>query len=142
MAYKFIEGLTTADVAFEAKNKDINKFFEDSAMALFEIMANPKKVNKKIKKTIDLEKKNLEDLMYAFLDEIIFIKDKDALVFNSSKVNIKESNGKLKLKTTLFGDKINHKKQELRVDPKAVTMHKFLVKKEKGNYIARVIIDI
>ena len=142
MPYKFIEGLTRADVAFEVRNKDINKFFEDSAMALFEIMANSKKVNKKLKKAANFEKDNIEALMYAFLDEIIYLKDKDALVFNSSKVNIKENNKKLKLKATLFGDKINHEKQELRVDPKAVTMHKFLVKKEKGNYIARVIIDI
>ena len=142
MAYKFVEGLTRADVAFEVKGKNINQFFEDSAMALFDIMANPKKVGKKIKKTFQIEKNNIEDLMYRFLDEIIYLKDKDALVFSSSKVNIKENNGKLKLKAILFGDRINHEKQELRVDPKAVTMHKFLVKKEKGNYIARVVIDI
>ena len=142
MPYKFVEGLTRADVAFEVKGKNINQFFEDSALALFDIMANPKKVNKKIKKKFQIEKSNIEELMYAFLDEIIFLKDKDALVFNSSKINIKENNKELKLKATLFGDRINHEKQELRVDPKAVTMHKFLVKKEKGNYIARVIIDI
>ena len=141
MPYKFIEGLTRADVAFEVKGRNINKFFEDSAMALFDIMANPKKVDKKIKKTFNIAKENLEDLMYAFLDEIIYLKDKDALVFNSCKISINEAK-KLKLKATLFGDRIDHEKQELRVDPKAVTMHKFLVKKEKGNYIARVIIDI
>ena len=83
MPYKFIEGLTRADVAFEVRNKDINKFFEDSAMALFEIMANSKKVNKKLKKAANFEKDNIEALMYAFLDEIIYLKDKDALVFNS-----------------------------------------------------------
>ena len=141
MPYKFVEGLTRADVAFEVKGRNINRFFEDSAMALFDIMANPKKVSKKIKKTFKIEKNNIEDLMYGFLEEIIFLKDKDAMVFNSCKISINETK-KLKLKATLFGDRIDHEKQELRVDPKAVTMHKFLVKKEKGNYIARVIIDI
>ena len=141
MPYKFVEGLTRADVAFEVKGRNINRFFEDSAMALFDIMANPKKVGKKIKKTFQMEKSNIEELMYAFLDEIIYLKDKDALVFNSCKISINETK-KLKLKAVLFGDRIDHEKQELRVDPKAVTMHKFLVKKEKGNYIARVIIDI
>ena len=141
MPYKFVEGLTRADVAFEVKGRNINRFFEDSAMALFDIMANPKKVGKKIKKTFQIEKSNIEELMYAFLDEIIYLKDKDALVFNSCKISINETK-KLKLKAALFGDRINHEKQELRVDPKAVTMHKFLVKKEKGNYTARVIIDI
>ncbi len=141
MPYKFIEGLTTADVAFEAKGRTLSELFESAAMALFDIMANPKKVKKKIIKKFGLEEKNLEDLMFKFLDEIIFFKDSDALVFNSSKVDVKQ-NKNLKLTAALYGDKIDYKKQELKVDPKAVTMHKFEVKKEKGNYFARVIVDI
>jgi len=49
---------------------------------------------------------------------------------------------KIKLTVTLYGDKVDYKKQELRVDPKAVTMHKFMVKKEKKVYVARVVVDI
>ena len=141
MPYKFIEGLTTADVAFEAKGKILNELFESAAMALFDIMANPKKVEKKIIKKFSLEENSLENLIFKFLDEIIFFKDSDALVFNSSKVEIKE-NDKIKLTATLYGDRIDYKKQELRVDPKAVTMHKFEVKKDKNGYVARVIVDI
>ncbi len=141
MPYKFIEGLTTADVAFEAKGKTLKELFESAAMALFDIMANPDKVGKKIIKKFSLEENKLEDLMFKFLDEIIFFKDSDALVFNSSKVEVKQ-NKNLKLTATLYGDRIDYKKQELKVDPKAVTMHKFEVKKEKGNYTARVIVDI
>ena len=141
MPYKFIEGLTTADVAFEAKGKTLKQLFESAALAMFDIMANPKKVEKKIIRKFSLEGKSLEDLMFKFLDEIIFFKDSDALVFNSCKVEIRE-NKRLKLTASLFGDRIDYKKQELNVDPKAVTMHKFEVKKEKGNYVARVVVDI
>ena|SRR3989338_2935059 len=141
MPYKFIEGLTTADVAFEAKGKTLKQLFESAALAMFDIMANPKKVGKKIIKKFSLEEDNLENLMFKFLDEIIFFKDSDALVFNSSEVIVKEGI-KLKLTATLYGDRIDYKKQELKVDPKAVTMHKFEVKKEKGDYIARVVVDI
>ena len=141
MSYEFLEGLTRADVAFEAKGKTLKELFESSADALLEIMVNPKKVKKKIKKDFGIEKNNLEELLYSFLDEIIFLKDSNSLVFNSCKVKIKEGKT-LNLKATLFGDKIDYKKQELRVDPKAVTMHKFEVKKKNNNYVARVIIDI
>lgn len=141
MPYKFIEGLTTADVAFDAKGKNLNELFESAAMALFDIMANPKKVEKKIIKKFSLEENSLENLMFKFLDEIIFFKDSDSLVFNSSKVEVKQ-NKNLKLTATLYGDRIDYKKQELKVDPKAVTMHKFEVKKEKENYVARVVVDI
>lgn len=141
MSHKFIEGLTRADVAFEAKGKTLKELFESSANALFEIMADPRKVKKKIKKEFKIEKNNLEELLYSFLDEVIFLKDSKSLVFNSCKVKIKGGK-KLDLKAALFGDKINYKKQELRVDPKAVTMHKFKVEKRNNNYVARVIIDI
>jgi len=141
MPYKFVEGLTTADIAFEARGKTLKELFESAALAMFDIMADPKKVDKKIIKKFSLEEDNLENLMFKFLDEIVFFKDSDALVFNSSKVDIKK-NKKLKLTATLFGDKIDYKRQELKVDPKAVTMHKFEVKKEKQGYVARVIVDI
>ena len=141
MSHKFLEGLTRADIAFEAKGNTLKELFESSANALFEIMVNPKKVKKKIKKEFKIEKNNLEELLYSFLDEVIFLKDSKSLVFNSCKVGIKEGK-KLSLKAALFGDKIDYKKQELRVDPKAVTMHKFKVEKRNNKYVAQVIIDI
>ncbi len=141
MPYKFLEDLTVADVAFEARGKTLNELFKSAALALFDIVADPKKVKKKISKKITIEKNNIEDLMFSFLEEIVFLKDSESLIFNSSKVNIKQ-NRTLKLSATLFGDKIDYKKYELKTDPKAVTMHKFEVKKEKQGYKARVIVDI
>ena len=142
MPYEFIEGLTTADVAFEARGKTLNELFESAAMAVFDIMANPKKVKIKIKKEIFLEKDSLEELMYSFLDEILFLKDSKFLVFNSCKTDIKEVKGKFKLKASFFGDKIDYKTQSLKVDPKAITMHKFEVEKDKNGYLARVVVDV
>jgi SHS2 domain-containing protein len=140
MTYKFIEGITTADVAFEAKGKTLNGLFESAALAMFDIMANPKKVSKKVIKKFSLEEDKLEDLMFKFLEEIIYFIDADFLVFNSSEIQIKE-NKNLKLTAILHGDNIDHKKQELNVDPKAVAMHKFKVKKLKEGYLTRVVVD-
>jgi len=139
MPYKYIEGLTTADVCFEATGKNLEEMFECSAQALLDIIVDTKTVEKKIEKNFTLEKDNLEELLFNFLDEILFYKDSENLIFNSCKIN--SIDGK-KLEATLFGDEINHEKQELKVDVKAITMHKFEVKKEKDNYIARVIVDI
>ena len=142
MPYKFIEGLTTADVAFEARGKTLNELFETAGMAVFDIMANPNKVKKRIIKKFTIEENNLENLMFKFLDEILFFKDSKALVFNSCKVDVKEKNGSFILAAALNGDSIDYKTQELKVDPKAITMHKFEVKKEKDVYLARVVADI
>ncbi len=142
MPYKFIEGLTTADVAFEARGKTLNELFESAGMAVFDIMAEPKKVEKKTIKKFKIEENDLETLMFKFLDEILFFKDSEAMVFNSCKVDVKEKNGAFILAAALNGDSIDYKTQELKVDPKAITMHKFEVKKEERGYLARVVVDI
>lgn len=139
MPYKYLEGLTTADVCFEAVGKSLEEMFESAALALLDVMVDTKKVDKKIEKKFTLEKDNLEELLFNFLDEILFYKDSENLIFNSCKVIFIGEN---KLEATLFGDEINHEKQELKVDVKAITMHKFEVKKEKDNFKARVIVDI
>ncbi len=142
MPYKFIEGLTTADVAFEAKGKTLNELFESAAMAVFDIMAEPKKVRKTIIKKFILEENKLESLMFNFLDEILFFKDSDAMVFSSCKADVREKEGKFILNSALYGDNIDYKTQQLKVDPKAITMHKFEVRKGKSGYLARVVVDI
>ena len=123
--YKIFEEIATADIAFEAYGKDLNELFENAAFAIFEISANPKKISPKIKKIIKLENENIEDLLFDFLSELIFLKDKDYMVFNKSKVEIK-----------------NQKKHELKIDIKAITLHMFKVEKTKKGYKAFVVVDI
>ena len=50
--------------------------------------------------------------------------------------------GEYVLEAEIEGEKINPKKHELKVDVKAVTLHKFELKKTKEGYKSRVILDI
>jgi len=139
MSYKFLEDIAIADAAFEAEGKTLSELFKSCALATFEVMVDTKKVKHKIKKKIELENKDLQDLLYDFLEELIYLKDKEALVFGKFNVKVKEG---YKLEAEVIGDKIDYKKQQLRSDVKAVTMHKFKVEKVKGKYKAMVILDI
>ena len=134
--YKFLEH--TADVMFEAYGKDENELFENSALALEEIQVDVKKIKPKIKKIIELQNNTLEMLLFDFLQELIFIKDTEQLIFSKFKVKIMDN----KLKAVCYGEKINPKEHECKVDAKAVTLHKYEVKKVKNKWISRIIIDI
>ena len=136
--FKFLEDVAIADIAFEAYGNNLNDLFENSALALFECMADLKTLNGKIKKIIKIKAENIEDLLYNFLSEIVFIKDTKQLVFKDIKVKIKY----FKLEAILYGDKIDYSKQELRNDVKAITLHLFEIKKVKDNYKSRVVVDI
>ncbi len=138
MKYKFFEDLATADIAFEAEGDDLNELFEACALATFDIMVDLKSVKPEIKKIIRLENKNTEDLLFNFIEELVYLKDVEIMLFSRFKIDVKDN----KLEAEMYGEKINQQKHKLRIDIKAVTLHKFEVKKEKNKWIARVIVDI
>lgn len=137
--YKFLDH--TADVLFEAYGKTLNELFTNSALALEETQVDLKDVKQKTKHIIKLKKDSIEMLLFDFLQELIYLKDKDLLLFSKFKVDIKK-NKHFGLKAECFGEKINYKKHELKVDVKAVTLHEFYVKKTKDKWEAHVILDI
>ena len=134
--YKFIDH--TADVMFEAYGSDLNELFENSGLALQELQVELKNVKSKIIKEIKLENKSVEMLLFDFLQELIFLKDTEQLIFSKIKVKIKDD----KLNGVCSGEKIDINKHECKVDAKAITLHKYEVKKIKDKWIARVIVDI
>ena len=139
--YMFLEKVTRADVAFEAVGKTPSELFGHAALALFEIQVDIMTVKKEVKRRVVIEADSLEDLLFDFLDELIFLKDKDAVVFCACEVRVAESS-RWSLRAEVWGDSIDHEQQKLRVDAKAVTMHQFSVRKEGGLYKAVVVIDI
>ncbi len=142
MPYKFLEDIAVADVCFEASGKTIEELFESSGLATTNTMIKTlKKISPKTKQKISVSADTIENLLFKFLEEIIFLKDARQLVF--SKYKIKITKGKnYKLKCEALGEKLNMKKHDWLVDVKAVTWHLFEVKQEKNIWRARVILDI
>ena len=142
--YKFLEDVAIADIAYEAHGKDLNELFENAALAIFELSANLKTVEAKKKLEIKMENEKIENLLYDFLSEILFLKDSKYMVFKTVNIQIDEDkkNKKYKLSSVIQGDTINPEKQQLENDIKAVTMHMFKVEKEKNKWKATVVLDI
>ena len=140
--YKILEDVAIADIAIEAYGKNLNELFENTALAIFEESADLKKVDNKENKIIKIKANNVEDLLFDFLSEILFLKDKDSFLFKKSVVKMKDTNGKFSLDSELFGEKIDREKHELRNDIKAITLHMFKVEKTKQGYKAVVVIDV
>lgn len=151
MAWKFVEGLTVADVAFEASGSTMEKLFESAAEAVTATMVREVKSVKALKtKKFSLSEENEEKLLFEFLQKLVFYKDAELLLF--SKCEVKTSGGAkskkngennfLKLNAVLKGERIDAKKHELLVDVKAVTWHKFELKKTARGWKAQVILDV
>ena len=139
--YRFLEDVAIADIAFEAYGKNLNELFENAALAIFELSADLDSVDAVKKVEFELENKKLDNLLYDFLSEILFLKDSKYMVFKHVHVTIKEGK-KNELKAILEGDRINPEVQHLENDIKAITMHMFELKKEKSQWKATVVVDI
>ncbi|HJN57187.1 MAG TPA: archease [Candidatus Woesearchaeota archaeon] len=140
--YKILEDIAIADIAIESYGKDLNELFENAAFAVFEESANLSNVEEKIKKNIKIDADNIEDLLFDFLSEILFLKDTYSILFKKTKVKIENKDGKYSLSAELTGEEINREKHELRNDIKAITLHMFKIEKTKDRYKALVVVDV
>ena len=136
MKYKILDH--TADVMFECYGKNLNELFENSAIATTDVMVSRRTVGKRIKKEIKIENKRIDSLLFDFLEELIYLKDAEELLFKEFKVSIKEG----KLKAICSCEKIDREKHILKLDVKAVTLHKFEVRQVGKKWIATFILDI
>lgn len=140
MRFKFLDKIT-ADAGFEAYGKTEQKLFENASLALFSLMCDIKRVEPEVKKTVELKRKTLEELLFDYLDELIFLKDRDVMVFSKFGVEINKNNN-YDLYIKAFGERIDTEKHSLLVDVKAVTKHMFKVEKKGDHYKATVVVDI
>ena len=140
--YKILDKVAIADIAFEAYGKDYNELFQNCALALFEMAVDISTLNSIIKKEIKLEADSIENLLYDFLSEVLYLKDAEQLIFAESYVEIQEKSNKYQLMAILKGDEINAEMQKLENDIKAITMHMFKIEKARKGYKATVVVDI
>ncbi|MFC1768337.1 archease [Nanoarchaeota archaeon] len=131
-----------ADVGIFAYGKDLAEILVNAATATTEQMVKTGDIGESVVKEISYESASEEKLLLDFLDEIIFFKDSESVLFSKFDIDVKEKDGKFVVKGKLFGEKIDMNKQELGTDVKAVTMHKFKIEKVKEGYKATFILDI
>jgi len=131
--FKFLEH--TADIKIRAQGKTINEVFENCALAISNFLSRGKPVKTKIKKKIKVEGTDNESLLYAFLDELIFLLDAENFVVAKASVKIKGG----KLEAALTGDKArNYDLDHI----KAATYAEMYVKKTKSGFEAQFVMDV
>ncbi len=138
--YKFIDH--TADVLFEAGGNSLEELFEQCALALEEIQVDVNKLESKKKIIIEGKNKDIERLLFDFLDDLLFYKDAELLLFGKFDISISQEDGEYKLKCVAHGEELDVSRHDPRVDVKAITMHLFEVKKKGEWWWAKVLVDI
>jgi SHS2 domain-containing protein len=143
MPFHFLEDISTADVAFEARGETQAEMFISCADALLRTMAEaPEQIERKVERIIRLDNEELDLLLFAFLQELIFYKDARRLLLHADHVQIEEREGVLHLESLVRGEQIDRVRHHLLVDVKAVTLHRFQVLFRDNAWRAVVELDV
>ena len=134
--FKFLEH--TADIKFQSFGGNLEEAFENSALALFNIMYDGE--IKKIKMmNVRIKGKDFESLLYNFLEELLFLFE-NKYFFLSKIKNLKIDPQKFILTAELLGD--NSSNYEAHLGVKAITYNDMFVRKEKNKYVCQVVVDV
>ncbi len=143
MPYRFLDDVAIADVAFEAEGKTLDELLQSAALALTETMIRDKeKMEQKVLKCFEVEAETPEMLLYRFLQELVFLKDAERLLFNRFEVGLGQEVPALHLQVRAFGEEISPERHELLADVKAVSLHNFSVRETPEGWRAEVILDV
>jgi SHS2 domain-containing protein len=139
--YTFLEDVALADCAIELEGRSLDDLFETAAAAIARLMVDPGTLTITVERTITLEAAELDMLLYDWLSEMIFLKDRDSQVFPHARVRV-SGQGPYRLTAEAQGGTIEPGRTALGADPKAVTFHQFALEPRDGGWHARVVIDI
>ena len=132
----------TADIGIIAYGKNKKEIFINSAKGMFEIITGgTKNLKENFYDKIKLEADNLEGLLFAWLNELLYISETKLVILN--KFQIKELSD-YRIKVEVEGAKISPPSVKIEKEIKAVTYHRLEIKKdeESGLWRAQVIFDI
>ncbi|HAJ32279.1 MAG TPA: protein archease [Candidatus Atribacteria bacterium] len=133
----------TADIGIAAYGKSKREVFINAAKGMFNIIAgnNSNLINNNFSCKVTLKAKGLEDLLVAWLNELLYIGETRLVILN--KFQIKELSN-FQIKAEVEGMKINPPSVKIEKEIKATTYHRLEIKKdeESGLWGARVIFDI
>ena len=137
--YEIIEH--TADVGIKANGRTLKELFENAAKGMFSIIGGKPYPEAKIKKKIEIKKEveTLEELLVAWLSELLYIFNKEEILFSS--FNVLELNNS-RIVGEAKGAKIDFSKGTLQAEIKAVTFHDLKIEEQKRGFNCRIIFDV
>jgi len=129
----------TADLGVEVTAADLPALFASAGEALYALIADPETIESREEISIAATGDNPEDLLHAWLCELLALFNIQGFVGKRCEVACLE-NGQVRGR--VGGEKLDLKRHAFHTEIKGVTYHEFKVWQEAGAWHARVIFDV
>jgi SHS2 domain-containing protein len=141
-SFAFVEG-ATSDLAFVATGATRADVFHAAAEALCAAtVERPDDVAPKVVRTLALRDDDVELLLLAFLNELIYLRDAEGLVLRPLRVSWRDAGDGFELRAELAGEPLDRARHALASEVKAATAHGLAVRPTPEGWQAQVTLDI
>lgn len=137
MYFKVIEH--GADVGVEVHGKDLAELFEGAGLAIMSLVIDPSELKPEERVEVELEANDPEELMFRWLNELIFTIDSRELL--PCSFDVKEINERY-IRASVEVEKMNPGRHHPQEELKAATYHRMKVEPGGEGWMARVILDV
>lgn len=138
--YEYLEH--KADLKIRAFGKDIEDAFRQAALGAFNFLIDTKNVQSVEHREIKAESKDMESLLYDFIEELLFLLDTEGfLLHDISGIKIKKTRKGYSVKAEAEGDLAEHG-YETKGDIKSSTYSDMEIKQEEGYSEVIFVLDL
>jgi len=139
MKFKYFDH--TADAMFESYGKTIEEAFENSALAMFNLITDINKVKAVKKYQVRIKADKLEKLLFDFFDDLLFHLDTEHIIASPYENMKLATTGKFfQLNCSVSGDIAS--KYDRHGDIKAPTYNEMSIKETKEGFVIKAVVDI
>jgi SHS2 domain-containing protein len=138
--FRFLEHTTDAEV--EVFGEQLSESFEYAGLATEEIMVDLSSIHPEKERTIEASGRDLESLLYSWLESLISLQDIDGMLFSKLSCKVSKVTNGFTLSATAFGEKFDPKKHEQKTAIKAPTYHNMKIIQDKRGVSMRFLLDL
>ncbi|MEM3065515.1 MAG: archease [Candidatus Nitrosotenuis sp.] len=138
MSYRYLDHATDAFIEVEAAN--LEEAFEVAARSVVETILDVNTVEEKTARKITVNGKDLNYLLYNWLEEIIILTITEGFAARSIKVTL-QKNSEYKILADAKGEEIDIKKHRFKVEIKSPTFHLMEIKQNSA-VLMRYLLDL
>lgn len=138
--FKIVEDISSGDFIFDVYGRTVDELFSNCALACFTAMTEPRLVEPQISIKFEVAGDSLNELLYNFIAELIYLKDAEKMFFSGFQVDIAADQNCLK--AVVAGQRIDYDRHTIKADVKAITYHGLDITEDESGYHTRVILDL
>jgi len=139
LSYKFLDHAT--DAIIEVTAKDLKEAFAVAADAEINLTLDQDKVEEKGEMKFSAKGKDLRYLLFSWLEEIPFLLITEGFAIKRLEFDIEENNG-YKINATAYGEPLDVKKHNFKVEIKAPTFYDMEIRKDNDSVYMRFLLDL